>query len=104
VKRSILTLPLMLVLLFGISLAIPALDDPDTPYDESEELPYDITPTPSIEVLAQSARPLRASLGLASPLQFGSITQSEEARTNTDKLQAPSISESPTILGHSLRW
>jgi hypothetical protein len=66
-RLSVLTLFLVPVLVCGLSLAIPAEDDPDTSYDESEELPYDVTSVPVIEVLAQSGSSLQASLAL--PIQ-----------------------------------
>jgi hypothetical protein len=102
-RLSALTLLLVAALVCGLSLAIPAEDDPDTSYDESEELPYDVTPAPLIEVLAQSASSPQASLEPGSLLQLGCITNSKEVRADEQKFQAPLISGSPTILGHSLR-
>ena len=102
-RLSVLTLLLIAALVCGLSLAIPAEDDPDTSYDESEELPYDVTPAPLIEVLAQCASLLQASLEPGSLLQFGCITNSKEVRADKEKFQASPISGSPTILGHSLR-
>ena len=43
-KASVLTLLLIAALVFGLSLAIPGEDDPETLYDESELLPYEATP------------------------------------------------------------
>lgn len=102
-RLSVLTLLLIVASVCGLSLATPAEDDPDTPYDESEELPYDVAPVPVIEVLAQSASSLQASLEPGSLLQFGCITNSKGVRADEEKSQAPPISGSPTILCHSLR-
>jgi len=44
--RSVLVLLLLLV--FNVSVVVPAEDVPETPYDESEALPYEGTPVFSI--------------------------------------------------------
>ena len=102
-RLSVLTLLLIAALVCGLSLAIPAKDDPDTSYDESEELPYDVTPAPLIEVLAQCASSHQPSITPGPLLQFACITNSKEVRADEEKFQTPPISGSPTILGHSLR-
>jgi hypothetical protein len=102
-RLSALTLLLITSLVLGLSLAIPAEDDPDTSYDESEEVPYDVSPGPSIEALTQSVSSPQAPLEPGSLTQSGSIANSKEVRADKEKSPARSISESPTILGHSLR-
>lgn len=58
--RSILVLLLLTV--FGVSLAFPAEDLPETVYDESESLPCDMTLRFSGDLVQESARPLQAVL------------------------------------------
>ena len=45
---------------FGVSLAVPAEDVPETAYDESEALPYEGTPLFSIVVPLVAARTTQA--------------------------------------------
>jgi hypothetical protein len=45
---------------FGVSLAVPAEDVPETPYDESEALPYEGTPVFSSLVPLVAARTTQA--------------------------------------------
>jgi len=54
-RRPCFILILFVLLSFGVSLAIPAEDMPETAYDESEALPYEGTP------LFSSVVPLRAA-------------------------------------------
>ena len=46
----------LLLLCFGLSLAVPADDVPETGYNESEALPYEGTPVFSIAVPLAAAR------------------------------------------------
>jgi hypothetical protein len=48
------------LLSFGVSLAVPAEDVPETPYDESEAVPYEGTPAFSSVVPLAAARTTQA--------------------------------------------
>jgi hypothetical protein len=45
-SRSLLVL--LVALAFSVSFAVPVADDPETPYDESESLPYESSPAVSV--------------------------------------------------------
>ena len=49
-----------MLLCFGVSLVVPAEDVPDTEYDESESLPYEMTPLLSIVVPLVAAQTTQA--------------------------------------------
>lgn len=57
-RRASSILVLFVLLAFGLSLAVPAEDVPETGYDESEEAPYENTPLISIVLLRLSAPPI----------------------------------------------
>jgi hypothetical protein len=98
--RSALVL-LLLLLVFGVSLAVPAEDVLETPYDESESMPYEKTPLFSIVVLEIVAA---AATGLtcASPLCFGFSRLRYQCRRRSSA-QLRHVNDSLTILDHSLR-
>jgi hypothetical protein len=54
-------LVVLAALVLSWSFAVPVEDDPETPYDESEALPYDSNPVFSI-VVQESARVLQSLL------------------------------------------
>ena len=87
-RRPCSVLVLCVLLGFGVSLAVPAKDVPETAYNESEALPYEGTPLFSIAVPLATARTTQAvpsSLhpGLGAPSRFAL------ARVrNTDALRA----------------
>ena len=60
---------LLATLFLGLSFVFPAEDIPETPYDESEALPYEATPLFSI-VLQESAGTTQSVKALVFPLQF----------------------------------
>ena len=62
-RRPCFILILFVLLGFGVSLAVPAEDVPETAYDESEALPFEDTPA----VLHRSARNRHASAKRAAP-------------------------------------
>lgn len=69
-RRRYSILVVCILLGFGVSLAIPAEDVPETGYDESEVLPYEDTPLFSIVVSLVAARTTQAvpnSLNLVAP-------------------------------------
>jgi hypothetical protein len=55
-RRPCFILILFVLLGFGLSLAVPAEDVPETAYDESETLPYESTSPVSILVPVGAAR------------------------------------------------
>jgi hypothetical protein len=60
---------LLVIMSFGLSLMVPAEDVPETPYDESEALPYESTPAFSIVVphaVVSETRRARSALYLGS--------------------------------------
>ncbi len=99
-RGYVYTLLILGVLVFGLSLAVQAEDVPETPYDETEELPYESTPRVSVEMLLESARTLQESDSFveSSPRIGPDETQVEPAEQT-----APSNSNSLTILNHCFR-
>jgi hypothetical protein len=98
-RRPCFLLILFVLLGFGLSLAVPAEDVPETAYDESEGLPYQSTPVVSIVVPdtvapAPAVRPRVSRFRLGSPRaqNLGHVT-----------CRAYSVSASITILDHSFR-
>jgi hypothetical protein len=59
-RRHCSVLILFVLLGFGVPLAVPADDVPETAYDESEALPYEGTPLFSIVVQLTAARTSQA--------------------------------------------
>ena len=102
-RRPCFILILFVLLSFGVSLAIPAEDMPETAYDESEALPYEGTPLFSIEVPQASARiaKAKAELSCDSLLGFNSLTKRcKRHRKNNGRSHW--VPDSLTILNHSL--
>lgn len=100
--KSHSVLVLFIALVVSLSFAVPVEDVPETPYDESESLPYESAPVVCIaapEAIAQSpAVPLRAPrfrLGSLEPLGARQIVR--------DTGWANFISHSLIILDHSFR-
>jgi hypothetical protein len=98
--RSLLVLAV--ALLFGVSFALPAEDIPETPYDESETLPYEVTPLFSI-VLQEPARAPRSVLTLVFPLHFSAPLRCGQSLVEQSERTPHPISASVTILDHSFR-
>ena len=95
-------LVLVLLLGFGVSLAVPAEDVPETPYDESEAVPYESTPVFSITVTQASGRIVKAELNCGSLPHLSSLIKPcNGRRENNGRLHR--VSDSLTILNHSLR-
>jgi len=59
-RRRCSILAFCILLAFGLSLAVPAEDVPETAYDESEALPYEGTPVFSTVVPLAAARTTQA--------------------------------------------
>ena len=80
-------LVLLVVLGFGLYLAIPAEDVPETAYDESEAVPYESTPLFSIVMPLAPARMTQAvpnslhpKLGAPSPLTLAHVRDTDANR------------------------
>jgi hypothetical protein len=82
------------------SFAVSVEDDPETPYDESEALPYESSLTFSI-VLQEFARALQSPLTLGFPLHFHPTARDGEILA--ERSAPHPICGSLTILDHSLR-
>lgn len=102
-KDSVFTLFLLVALVLGISFAIPAEDGPDTPYDESEQLPCESTVGALIKPLEEPAEVPRAVLKRGGLLQSDSTTGFELIRTDQQTVSPRLVPGSLPILGHSLR-
>jgi len=100
-RRASFIVVLFVLLAFGVSLAAPAEDVPETAYDESEALPYEGTP------LFSSAAPKTAAaaptvLTVASP-------RCSDPAAGCEPYQKPragaghTVSDSLTVLNCSLR-
>lgn len=100
--RSALVLLLLLLLGLGVSLAVPVEDVPETPYDESETLPYENTPVFSITVTQASGRIAKAELNCGSLLHFDSLMKRCNGRRENDR-RLHRLSDSLTIRNRSLR-
>jgi len=98
--RSVLVLLLLLV--FGVSVVLPAEDLPETPYDESEALPYVGTLLFSIALPQPSGRIAKAELGCDSPFRFKPLAKCG-ARRCKNYAESYCVTVSITIINHSLR-
>lgn len=66
-KNPLSVVVLVGAFVLGLSVAVPAQDIPDTPYDESESLPYQgapSSPNKLIEEQARADRPMRMFVAL----------------------------------------
>jgi hypothetical protein len=101
-RRPCFVLVLFVLLGFGLSLAVPAEDVPETAYDESEALPYEGTPLFSTVVPQASTRITKAEPSCDAPLRFDSFTKCyKPCRENDTRLRG--VPASLPILNHSLR-
>jgi len=98
-------LPSALVLLttfaLSLSFAVQAEDLPETAYDESESLPYEMTPPLSGDLVQESAPTLQVVPIVPSDL-FSTPPKSVLSLVGCSELAHP-ISDSVIILDHSLR-
>ena len=99
-KGYFCTLLVLVVLVFGLSLAVQAEDVPQTPYDETEELPCESTPQVSVELLLESARTLQES---DSSVESSPRIGPDETQVEPAEHTAPSNSNSLAILNHCFR-
>jgi hypothetical protein len=100
-RRASSILVLFVLLAFGASLAVPAEDVPETAYDESESLPYEMTPPLSGD-LAQESAPTFQVVPIA-PSDLFSTPRQALVRAGCRELAAHPISDSLIILDHTLR-
>jgi hypothetical protein len=80
-RRPCSVLVLCVLLGFGVSLAVPAEDVPETAYDESEGLPYEGTPLFSIVVPLVAARATQAGPSSLQP-RLGALSLFARARVH----------------------
>jgi len=101
-RRPCSILALILLLALGAYVAVPAEDVPETPYDESEGLPYESAPLFSGVVPQTSARMATAELSSDSLPRFNSLTKRCKRcrESNAGSHWGP---DSLIILNHSLR-
>lgn len=102
-KKSHSALVLLVAFVLGLSFAVPAEDVPETPYDESEALPYEITPLFSI-VLQHSGRTLPRAPMFASSFDTGFMTRHAEILIEQSERSAHPISDALIVLDHSFRF
>jgi len=95
-------LVVLAALVLSWSFAVPVEDDPETPYDESEALPYESTPLFSV-MLQDSARELQSVL-------ISTLLPRVNPTARRDEVLAEQWARTPhptyrsvTILDHSLR-
>jgi hypothetical protein len=100
-RRPCSVLILFVLLGFGVSLGVPAEDVPETAYDESEALPYEMTPPLSGD-LAQESPPILQLVPIV-PSSLFSTPKHALGRAGYRGLAAHSIPDSLTILDHTLR-
>src|SRR2546421_12142092 len=102
-RKSVFTLFIYGVLLFGLSFAFHAQDLPETPYDESQGVACEHTPLLLTQVLQDSAQRTQPTQKSVSPLLLGSPTRRGEIRVeNREPSEQPSF-VTPTIPAVPLR-
>jgi hypothetical protein len=101
-RRSCSILVLFLLLAFGVSVAVPAEDVPETAYDESESLPCEVTPLFSIAV-AKAVEAAPAVLTGASPRCFDAVAENCGPYRERRAGALHAVLDSLTILNSSLR-
>jgi len=99
--RSRSVLVWLVALLLSVSFAVPTEDAPETPYDESEALPYESTPVVAIAA-PKTVREVPA-VGGASQLLRTFLRRLEVHRSGCWAEFPCAVSPSLTILNHSLR-
>ena len=95
-RRCSSILILFVFLGFGVSLAVPAEDVPETTYDEPEALPYDDTPLFSIVVPLVAARTTQA---VSSSLRHGLGAPSLFAPARVRETDADSTHRCTNLIG-----
>jgi hypothetical protein len=93
----------LVILTFGLSLAVVPEDVAETAFDESETQPYERTPLLSIVVTQAAAWAAEDGLTRVSPLRFTPVTGRCQCRLPYERVPAHPDSDSLTILDCSLR-
>jgi len=83
-----------MLLVFGIAFAIPAEDSPETPYDESEALPYDCAPQIAT-VMSHAAQSVREDL--REPLTVRTVAEALFAWVRPVAMGAPALAVVPSL-------
>ena len=77
------------VLAFGLSLAVAPQDMPETPYDESQELPFEDIPLLPIEMQRATLEETQALVKADSPFRWSSLRFYEEIFAETQEQPEP---------------
>jgi hypothetical protein len=93
----------LMILTLGVSLGLPMEDVLDAVYDESETLPLESTPLFSRVVVQMPTRTPQPTLKSGSPFHLGSPGRCCERRAEQMEQPSRPITDSLTILDHSLR-
>ena len=89
---------LLLTVVLGLFLAVPAEDVPETAFDESETLPYEGTPLFSIEV-PLAAAPQAQDVRSAVDLRSGALSPFTSTRINAkDAARSPAVRDALAML------
>jgi len=102
VKKPCSVLVLLLLLVFGVSVVLPAEDIPETPYDESEALPYAGTPLFSIALPQPSGRIAKGELTCGTAFRFNPSAKCRN-RSHENYPESYNVPFSLTIIDRSLR-
>ncbi len=100
-RRRCSILVLCVLLGFGVSLVVPAEDVAETAYDESESLPYEMTPPLSGDLVQESAPGLQVVPIV--PSSLSSTPKHALGRAGYRGLAAHHIPDSLIILDQTLR-
>jgi len=96
--KPLYILVLFVLLVFGVSLAVPTEDVQETSSDESESLPYEGTPLSSIDLVRESLQALHVVL--IGPCHSGPAPRHDAVRV---RLMRRRISDSLTVVDNPLR-
>ena len=89
---------LLVTMVLGLFLAVPAEDVPETAFDESETLPYQGTPLFSIEV-PPAAAPKAQDVRSAVDLRAGTLSPFTSRRINAkDAAQSANVRDALALL------
>ena len=97
------TIVLVMILGLGLFLTVPLEDLPETAFDESETQPLEGIPLFSTALLQAQARTPQPKLKLDARFRSDSTTEPHEPHVERVLPSSHPISDSITILDHSLR-
>jgi len=96
--RSVLVL--LLLLMFGVCLVVPAENVPETPYDESDALPYESTALFLVVAPQASGRITKAELSCA----FRFVSSANRCKRRCEgSPQSRCVPDSVIVLDHAFR-